>query len=81
MSLSRVRLFDPMDYAAHGILQDSILEWAAIPFSRGFSQPRDQTQVSHIASSFFTSDNLGNSNLEITVNSICAPRKTQTRFS
>ena len=58
-----------------------ILEWLAYPFSRGFSQPRDQTQVSHIASSFFTSDNPGNSNLEITVNSICAPRKTQTRFS
>ena len=55
MSLSRVRLFDPMDYAAHGILQDSILEWAAIPFSRGFSQPRIQTQVSHTAGRFFNS--------------------------
>ena len=26
-----------------GILQDRILEWVAIPFSRGSSQPRDQT--------------------------------------
>ena len=32
-----------------------ILEWVAIPFSRGSSQARDQTQVSHIAEGFFTS--------------------------
>ena len=29
--------------------------WVAFPFSRGSSQPRDQTQVSHIAGGFFTS--------------------------
>ena len=34
-----------------GILQARILEWVAIPFSRGSSQWRDQTQVSHIANS------------------------------
>ena len=28
----------------HGILQTRILEWLASPFSRGSSQPRDQTQ-------------------------------------
>ena len=39
----------------HGILQARILEWAAFPFSRGSSQPRDRTQVSHIAGGFFTS--------------------------
>ena len=33
----------------HGILQARTLEWVAISFSRGPSQPRDQTQVSHIA--------------------------------
>ena len=38
-----------MDYTVHGILQARILEWVAFPFSRGFSQPRDRTQVSHIA--------------------------------
>ena len=38
----------------HGILQARILEWVAVPFSRGSSQPRDQTQVSHIAGGFFT---------------------------
>ena len=37
-----------------GILQARILEWAAISFSRGSSQPRDQTQVSHIIGRFFT---------------------------
>ena len=37
-----------------GILQARILEWVAIHFSRGSSQPRDQTQVSQIASRFFT---------------------------
>ena len=41
-------LCDPMDSAAHGILQARILEWVAFPFSRGSSQPRDQTQVSSI---------------------------------
>ena len=30
------------------ILQARILEWVAVTFSRGSSQPRDQTQVSHI---------------------------------
>ena len=36
----------PYDYRVHGILQARILEWVAFPFSRGSSQPRDQTQVS-----------------------------------
>ena len=48
-------LCDPMDYTAHRILQARILEWVAIPCSRGSSQPRDRTQVSHIAGRFFTS--------------------------
>ena len=39
----------------HGILQARILEWVAVPFSRGSSQARDQTQVYHIAGGFFTS--------------------------
>ena len=38
-----------MDDTVHGILQARILEWIAFPFSRGSSQPRDQTQVSCIA--------------------------------
>ena len=44
-------LCDPMDCSpagssAYGILQARILEWVAIPFSRGSSPPRDRTQVS-----------------------------------
>ena len=41
--------------SVHGILQATILEWVAIPFSRGSSQPKDWTQVSYIAGGFFTS--------------------------
>ena len=48
-------LCDPMDYKVRGILQARIPEWVAFPFSRGSSQPRDQTQVSCIAGGFFTS--------------------------
>ena len=52
-------LCDPMDCSppgspVHGIFQARILEWAAISFSRGPSQPRDRTQVSGIAGKFFT---------------------------
>ena len=39
--------------SVHGILQARILEWVAMPSSRGSSQIRDQTQVSHIADGFF----------------------------
>ena len=42
-------LCDPLDYTVHGILQARILEWVAFPFSRRSSQPRDRTQVSHVA--------------------------------
>ena len=48
-------LRDPVDYTVHGILQARILEWVAFPFSRGSSQPRDQTQVSRIVGRFFSS--------------------------
>ena len=47
-------LCNPTDYTVHGILQARILEWVAFSFSRGSSQPRDWTQVSHIAGGFFT---------------------------
>ena len=47
-------LCDPVDCSLpgsslHGVLQSRILEWVAISFSRGSSQPRDGTPVSHIA--------------------------------
>ena len=40
--------------SAHEILQAGILEYVAIPFSRGFSWPRDQARDSCIAGRFFT---------------------------
>ena len=51
---SCLTLCDPTDYTVHGILQARILEWVAFPFTKGSFQPRDQTQVSHIAGGFFT---------------------------
>ena len=55
VALSGLTLCDPVDCIVHGILQARILEWVAFPFSRGSSQPRDRTQVSHIVGGFFTS--------------------------
>ena len=51
-------LCDPVDCSpagssVYGILQARMLEWVAIPFSRGSSQPRDRTWVSWITG-FFT---------------------------
>ena len=52
-------LGNPMVYSLpgssiHRIFQTRVLEWSAIAFSRGSSQPRDQTRVSHIAGRSFT---------------------------
>ena len=49
-------LCDPMDYSPsgsslHGILQTKILEWVAIPSSRGAFQPRNRTYVSYVSCS------------------------------
>ena len=52
-------LCDPMDCSlpgssVHGIFQAVVLEWIAISFSKGSSQPRDRTQVSCIVDRHFT---------------------------
>ena len=44
-----------MHYKVYEILQARILEWVAVPFSRGSTQSRDWTEVSHIVGRFFTS--------------------------
>ena len=55
LSLSRVQLFATPWIVAHqaplsmGFLQERILEWVAISFSRGMFQPRDQTHVSCVS--------------------------------
>ena len=47
-------LYSPLDSSVCGISQVRTLEWVAIPFSWGSSRARDWTQVSCIASRFFT---------------------------
>ena len=52
-------LCDPMDYSlpgssVHGIFQARVLEWVAMPFSRGSSPPRDWNWVSRIVGRHFT---------------------------
>ena len=44
----------PPGASVHGIFQARMLEWVAMPSSRGSSQPRDPTEVSCIAGGFFT---------------------------
>ena len=44
----------PLGSSVHGVLQARILEWVAISFSRGSSQPREWTQVFRIAGRVFT---------------------------
>ena len=51
---SSVTLCDLMDCSpprssVHGILQARILEWVAMPSSRGCSRPRDRTCVSSVS--------------------------------
>jgi len=48
------RLYSLRGSSVHEILQAIILEWVAIPFSRGSSWPRDRTHVSCTAGGFFT---------------------------
>ena len=57
--MSNSSLWDPIDYilpssSVCGIFQARILEWVAISFSRGSSQPRDWARVSRIVDRRFT---------------------------
>ena len=61
---SCVRLCDPMDCSlpgssVHEISQARILEWVAMPSSRGSSPPRNQTWVSFVAGGLFTAEPSG----------------------
>ena len=55
LCLTLCRLMDcsPPGSSAHGVLQARILEWVTIPFSRGSSQPRDETRSPALAGRFF----------------------------
>ena len=52
-TLCNPMVYSPLGSSVHEILQARVLEWVAIPFSRGSSQPRDRTQVSRIAGRHF----------------------------
>ena len=63
-SLSRVRLYDPVDCSPpgssiHGILQARLLEWVAIAFSRGSSWPRDEPSSPTLQADVLTSESPG----------------------
>ena len=57
-----VQLFATLWAVAHqaplsmGFSRVRILEWVAVPSTRGSSQPRDQTGVSYLAGGFFTTE-------------------------
>ena len=51
--------YSPPGSSVHGIFPARILEWVAMPHSRGSSWPRDRTWVSSIAGGFFTPESPG----------------------
>ena len=62
---SRMALRDHMDYTVHRSIQGRILEWVAFPFSRGSSQPRDQTQVSSLQADSLPDEPQGNPIIDV----------------
>ena len=58
-SLRPYGLYSPPGYSVYEIFQARILEKVAISFSRGSSQPRDQTHVSCLAGGFFITESPG----------------------
>ena len=63
-------LCDPVDCnlqgsSVHGILQTRILQWVAISFSGGSSQPKYRTQVYSLASRFFSTEPPGKPPVEV----------------
>ena len=76
---SCLTLSDPMDCSppgssVHGILQARILEWVAMPSSRGSSLARDRTHVSCVScftGGFFTSESLGKPRIKTWMTVIC----------
>ena len=70
---SCLTLCDAMVYTVHGILQARILELVAVPFSMRSSQPRVQTQVSHIAGGFFSVWATREARFIVDTKLICAP--------
>ena len=55
--------YGPPDSSLHGILQARILEWIAIPFSRGIFPIQESNPGSYIARKFFTIEPPGKPNI------------------
>ena len=53
--------YSPPGFSVHGILQGRILEWVAISFSRGSSQPRDRTRSPTLEADYLPPEPLGKS--------------------
>ena len=70
--------YNPPDSFIHGIFQTRILEWAAIPFSRGSSQPGDETQVGFQADSLLPEPPGKHKGPYISFNKIHAHREQMT---
>ena len=65
--------------SVHGIFQARILEWVAISFSRGSSQPRDRTQVSCIVGRrFYHLSHLQFSSVAQSCPTLCDPMNRST---
>ena len=67
----------PPGSSVHGILQARILEWVAISSSRGSSQLRDGTQVSHTAGRFFVFWATRDYRMVSTNSAVCDPYNSQ----
>ena len=59
LTLCDPMIYSPPDSFVHEIFQARVLEWVAISYSRGSSQPRDQTCISCVAGGFFTAEPSG----------------------
>ena len=59
LTLCDPMIYSPPDSFVHEIFQARVLEWVAISYSRGSSQPRDRTCISCIAGRFFTAEPSG----------------------
>ena len=82
---SCLTLWDPTNCSLsgssiHGIPQARILEWIAVPFSRGSSWPRDLTQVSCTTSRFFTIWATGKIMKVITIHLKCLGRIYKQKY-
>ena len=64
-----------------GILQARLLEWVTFPFSRGSSQPRDQTQLSALQADSLPTEHQGSLDVDKTVETIRVRQEGQVEWA